>query len=114
MDPAFLNRNVNEGFSGWPPHVSCDFPWVALCPVRNAERMALTGAPLGCVPLARLRPAQGGCVFALTVVTRFCSRLPGWLTAGGEKKRNEILQLACLEADMAILDEIDSGVFASQ
>lgn len=44
MDPAFLNRNVNEGFSG------------------------------------------------------------------GEKKRNEILQLACLEAEMAILDEIDSGL----
>ena len=43
MDPAFLNRNVNEGFSG------------------------------------------------------------------GEKKRNEILQRACLEADCAILDEIDSG-----
>ena len=36
------------------------------------------------------------------------------LAAGGEKKRNEILQLACLEADMAILDEIDSGeVFTS-
>ncbi|KAL6759408.1 iron-sulfur cluster assembly protein [Haematococcus lacustris] len=44
MDPAFLNRNVNEGFSG------------------------------------------------------------------GEKKRNEILQLAVLEADMSILDEIDSGL----
>lgn len=44
MDPAFLNRNVNEGFSG------------------------------------------------------------------GEKKRNEILQLACLDADAAILDEIDSGL----
>lgn len=44
MDPTFLNRNVNEGFSG------------------------------------------------------------------GEKKRNEILQLAVLEADMAILDEIDSGL----
>ena len=44
MDPVFLNRNVNEGFSG------------------------------------------------------------------GEKKRNEILQLACLEAQMAILDEIDSGL----
>lgn len=44
MDPAFLNRNVNEGFSG------------------------------------------------------------------GEKKRNEILQLSCLEADCAILDEIDSGL----
>lgn len=44
MDPTFLNRNVNEGFSG------------------------------------------------------------------GEKKRNEILQLAVLEADLAILDEIDSGL----
>eukprot|EP00882_Tetradesmus_deserticola_P008596 GHRQ01009064.1.p1 GENE.GHRQ01009064.1~~GHRQ01009064.1.p1 ORF type:complete len:295 (+),score=112.85 GHRQ01009064.1:426-1310(+) len=44
MDPTFLNRNVNQGFSG------------------------------------------------------------------GEKKRNEILQLAVLDADMAILDEIDSGL----
>jgi len=30
--------------------------------------------------------------------------------SGGEKKRNEILQLAVLEADMAMLDEIDSGL----
>ncbi|GAX81237.1 hypothetical protein CEUSTIGMA_g8669.t1 [Chlamydomonas eustigma] len=30
--------------------------------------------------------------------------------SGGEKKRNEILQLAVLEADMSILDEIDSGL----
>lgn len=44
MDPTFLNRNVNEGFSG------------------------------------------------------------------GEKKRNEILQLAVLEPEVAILDEIDSGL----
>ena len=29
--------------------------------------------------------------------------------SGGEKKRNEILQLAVLEAELAILDEIDSG-----
>ncbi|KAG9452616.1 hypothetical protein H6P81_005520 [Aristolochia fimbriata] len=44
MDPLFLNRNVNEGFSG------------------------------------------------------------------GERKRNEILQLSVLEADLAVLDEIDSGL----
>ena len=44
MDPAFLNRGVNEGFSG------------------------------------------------------------------GEKKRNEILQMAMLEPDLAILDETDSGL----
>ncbi|KDD72463.1 hypothetical protein H632_c3308p0 [Helicosporidium sp. ATCC 50920] len=30
--------------------------------------------------------------------------------SGGERKRNEILQLACLDADCAILDEIDSGL----
>ena len=30
--------------------------------------------------------------------------------SGGEKKRNEILQLAVLEAEMSILDEIDSGL----
>jgi Fe-S cluster assembly ATP-binding protein len=30
--------------------------------------------------------------------------------SGGEKKRNEILQLAILEPDMAILDETDSGL----
>ncbi|KAK8961399.1 hypothetical protein KSP40_PGU000278 [Platanthera guangdongensis] len=30
--------------------------------------------------------------------------------SGGEKKRNEILQLAVLEAELAILDEIDSGL----
>jgi Fe-S cluster assembly ATP-binding protein len=30
--------------------------------------------------------------------------------SGGEKKRNEILQLALLQPDVAILDEIDSGL----
>jgi Fe-S cluster assembly ATP-binding protein len=30
--------------------------------------------------------------------------------SGGEKKRNEILQMAILEPDMAILDETDSGL----
>lgn len=30
--------------------------------------------------------------------------------SGGEKKRNEILQLALLESDLAILDETDSGL----
>ena len=30
--------------------------------------------------------------------------------SGGEKKRNEILQLLCLEPDLAIMDETDSGL----
>lgn len=32
------------------------------------------------------------------------------LMAGGEKKRNEILQLSVLEAELAVLDEVDSGL----
>ena len=30
--------------------------------------------------------------------------------SGGEKKRNEILQMALLEPDVAVLDETDSGL----
>jgi Fe-S cluster assembly ATP-binding protein len=30
--------------------------------------------------------------------------------SGGEKKRNEIMQMAMLEPDLAILDETDSGL----
>lgn len=30
--------------------------------------------------------------------------------SGGEKKRNEMLQLAVLEPEVAILDEVDSGL----
>ncbi len=30
--------------------------------------------------------------------------------SGGEKKRNEILQMAILEPELAILDETDSGL----
>ena len=30
--------------------------------------------------------------------------------SGGEKKRNEILQMAVLEPELAILDETDSGL----
>ena len=32
--------------------------------------------------------------------------------SGGEKKRNEILQMAMLEPDLAILDETDSGLLS--
>ena len=30
--------------------------------------------------------------------------------SGGEKKRNEILQMALIEPDVAVLDETDSGL----
>lgn len=47
---------------------------------------------------------------ALNMDPRFLDRNVNEGFSGGEKKRNEILQLSVLEADMAILDEIDSGL----
>jgi Fe-S cluster assembly ATP-binding protein len=42
--------------------------------------------------------------------TSFLSRNVNEGFSGGEKKRNEILQLALLESELVILDEIDSGL----
>ncbi|KAM0953832.1 putative ABC transporter, AAA+ ATPase domain, FeS cluster assembly SUF system, ATPase SufC [Dioscorea sansibarensis] len=47
---------------------------------------------------------------AVKMDPRFLDRNVNEGFSGGEKKRNEILQLAVLEADLAILDEIDSGL----
>nr|XP_010921195.1 ABC transporter I family member 6, chloroplastic [Elaeis guineensis] len=47
---------------------------------------------------------------AINMDLRFLDRNVNEGFSGGEKKRNEILQLAVLEADLAILDEIDSGL----
>jgi Fe-S cluster assembly ATP-binding protein len=40
----------------------------------------------------------------------FMSRYVNEGFSGGEKKRNEVLQMAVLEPDMAVLDETDSGL----
>jgi Fe-S cluster assembly ATP-binding protein len=42
--------------------------------------------------------------------TRFTERYLNEGFSGGEKKRNEILQMALLEPDLAVLDETDSGL----
>ncbi|XP_010938047.1 ABC transporter I family member 6, chloroplastic [Elaeis guineensis] len=47
---------------------------------------------------------------AVNMDLRFLDRNVNEGFSGGERKRNEILQLAILEADLAILDEIDSGL----
>jgi Fe-S cluster assembly ATP-binding protein len=46
----------------------------------------------------------------LSVDARFMDRYLNDGFSGGEKKRSEVLQLALLEPDMAILDETDSGL----
>jgi len=46
----------------------------------------------------------------LDMDARFAERYLNEGFSGGEKKRNEILQMALLEPDLAILDETDSGL----
>lgn len=47
---------------------------------------------------------------ALKMDSSFLNRNVNEGFSGGEKKRNEILQLAVLEADVIVLDEVDSGL----
>ena len=42
--------------------------------------------------------------------TAFTERYLNEGFSGGEKKRNEILQMALMEPDVAVLDETDSGL----
>ena len=46
----------------------------------------------------------------LSMDSKFANRYLNEGFSGGEKKRNEILQLAVLEPELAILDETDSGL----
>ena len=46
----------------------------------------------------------------LEMDAEFASRYLNEGFSGGEKKRNEILQMAILEPELAILDETDSGL----
>ena len=46
----------------------------------------------------------------LAIDSKFLSRSLNEGFSGGEKKRNEIFQMAMLEASVAILDETDSGL----
>jgi Fe-S cluster assembly ATP-binding protein len=47
---------------------------------------------------------------ALEMDKKFLNRAVNEGFSGGEKKRNEVLQMLCLEPDLAILDETDSGL----
>ena len=57
-----------------------------------------------------LRWAIRDCMDRLGMDPAFADRYGNEGFSGGEKKRNEILQMAILEPEMAILDETDSGL----
>lgn len=78
----------------------------------NFMRMALN-SKLGAgheVPVLKFHRELQGKMKSLSIDTSFAERYLNEGFSGGEKKRNEILQMAVLKPRMAILDEIDSGL----
>ncbi len=62
------------------------------------------------VPIREFRQDLLSTMKSLDIDPKFASRYVNEGFSGGEKKRNEILQLSMLRPRLAILDEIDSGL----
>ncbi|MEQ9364393.1 MAG: Fe-S cluster assembly ATPase SufC [Leptospirales bacterium] len=62
------------------------------------------------VPVKDFRKELKEAMGALDIDNSFMSRYVNDGFSGGEKKRNEILQMSMIKPKMAILDEIDSGL----
>ena len=73
----------------------------------NAQRKARGEAELSAAEFLKLVRAKAG---ELQIDAEMLKRPVNVGFSGGEKKRNEILQMAVLEPKMCILDETDSGL----
>ena len=78
--------------------------------VLNFLRQALSARKGMDMSVLELRLALMDWMKRLEMDESFMSRYVNEGFSGGEKKRNEILQMAILEPEMAILDETDSGL----
>lgn len=78
--------------------------------VSNFLRAAVKARRGGDVPVKEFRKELKECMAKLAVKDEFLSRYVNEGFSGGEKKRLEILQMALLKPEMAVLDETDSGL----
>jgi Fe-S cluster assembly ATP-binding protein len=84
-----------------------EIPGVTIGQFMRQAMMARTGKEIGVLDFYDgLRETMK----LLEVDEKFAERFVNEGFSGGEKKRNEILQLAMLEPELAILDETDSGL----
>lgn len=84
-----------------------EIPGVSVINFLRAARNARTGTDISPVVFLKfLREKMALLGMSDEMVKRYVNQ--GF--SGGEKKRNEILQMAVLEPDLAILDETDSGL----
>ena len=73
----------------------------------NAKRKALGKSPLDAIDFLNFVKQQ---MHQIRMDESFLYRAVNEGFSGGEKKRNEILQMAILEPKLAVLDETDSGL----
>lgn len=78
--------------------------------VSNFLRAAVKARRDADIPVKVFRKELKECMSKLGVKDEFLSRYVNDGFSGGEKKRLEILQMALLKPDMALLDETDSGL----
>ena len=84
-----------------------EIPGVTIAQFLRQAKVARTGKEVGVLDFYDdLRDAMK----LLEVEEKFAERYVNDGFSGGEKKRNEILQMAVLEPSLAILDETDSGL----
>ena len=79
-------------------------------PVSKFLRMSLAAVRGQEIPIVEFRKKLKEKMEQLGISDSFSGRYINEGFSGGEKKRHEILQLALLEPDLAILDETDSGL----
>ncbi len=112
-------RFKGEDITAWPPDVRGkagvflafqypqEFPGVS---VMNFLRQALSARKGIDLSVLELRLAVMEWMERFDMNPSFADRYLNDGFSGGEKKRNEVLQLAILEPEIAILDETDSGL----
>jgi Fe-S cluster assembly ATP-binding protein len=83
---------------------------VAGVSVRNFLRQALSARKADDVSTIEVYAAMQDWMARLGMDPSFLDRYLNEGFSGGEKKRNEILQMAILEPELAVLDETDSGL----
>ena len=84
-----------------------EIPGITVENMLRASRQAVTGKP---VKIMKFRKELKAAMEELQIEPEYAGRYMNVGFSGGEKKRNEILQLLLLNPKLALLDETDSGL----
>ena len=103
-EPADVRAKLGMFLSFQTPE---EIPGITLESFLRTAAGAVTGKPVKVMKFRREMAAQ---MEALNMDPSYADRYLNVGFSGGEKKRNDILQMAVLEPELCILDESDSGL----